>query len=143
MDWITLTANWFRENESVLSGIAALVAIVGILLSPLGGNIKALFSGAKPNTEAQQSPETKPGPSLDGPGRPAGKPTIYIEAFTGSSEAASTLALELYEEVRRGGKFYWQHPGFRHRTRQLYRPRQCATHRLTLSDHRAHAGPQQ
>ncbi|MBV1931087.1 MAG: tetratricopeptide repeat protein, partial [Porticoccaceae bacterium] len=101
MDWITLTASWFRENESVLSGIAALVAIVGILLSPLGGNIKALFSGAKSNTGVQQSPESKPLPSPDGASRPAGKPTIYIEPFTGSSEAASTLALELYEEVRR------------------------------------------
>jgi tetratricopeptide (TPR) repeat protein len=101
MDWITLTANWFRENESVLSGIAALVAIVGILLSPLGGNIKALFSGAKPNTGAQQSPEAKPWPSPDGAGRPTGKPAVYIEPFTSSSEAASTLALELYEEVRR------------------------------------------
>ncbi len=101
MDWITLTASWFRENESVLSGIAALVAIVGILLSPLGGNIKVLFSGAKPRTGAQQSLEAKPGPSPDGLGRPTGKPAIYIEPFSGSSEAASTLALELYEEVRR------------------------------------------
>ncbi len=101
MDWITLTANWFRENESVLSGIAALVAIVGILLSPLGGNIKALFPGAKSKTGAKQNPEAKPLPSHDGASRPAGKPTVYIEPFTGSSEAASTLAHELYEEVRR------------------------------------------
>lgn len=109
MDWITLTANWFRENESVLSGIAALVAIVGILLSPLGGNFKTLFFTSKSRTDAnnKQTPEATPEailgirPSLDGPGRPTGKPTIYIEPFTGSSEAASTLALELYEEVRR------------------------------------------
>ncbi len=113
MDWITLTANWFRENESVLSGIAALVAIAGIILSPLGGNIKVLFSGAKSSTGAKQSPDAKQSPeakqspdakSWSAPndsGRPAGKPAIYIEPFTGSSEAAGTLALELYEEVRR------------------------------------------
>lgn len=101
MDWITLTANWFRENESVLSGIAALVAIAGIILSPLGGNIKALFSRAKSSTGAKQSPEAKSWSAPNDSGRPAGKPTIYIEPFTGSSEAAGTLALELYEEVRR------------------------------------------
>ena len=62
MAWITLIADWFRDNESVLSGIAALVAIVGILLSPLGGNIKALFSGARSNTKVKQSPGGKQSP---------------------------------------------------------------------------------
>ena len=99
MEWITLATNWFSENESVLSGIAAFVAIIGLLLSPLGGNFKALFTRNESKTSGKQ--QTEPAPLLDSPARPAGKPTIYIEPFTGSSEESTVFALELYEDVRR------------------------------------------
>jgi tetratricopeptide (TPR) repeat protein len=97
MDWITVIVNWFGENESVLSGIAAFVAIFALLLSPLGGNFKAFFKSRKePGQTPYQDIRTANGKS-----RQAGKPAIYIEAFTGNSDEARNFAIELNEEVRR------------------------------------------
>lgn len=93
MDLITLIINWFAENESVLSGIAAFVVIIGLLLSPLGSYFK--MSPAKSENTLADSP------LLANKIRQAGKPAIYIEAFTGNIDEAQGLALELNEEVQR------------------------------------------
>ncbi len=93
MDWITLIINWFDKNESVLSGVAAFIAIIALLLSPLGGNFKSLFFKSKK--------KTKQGVASASNARQAGKPTIYIEPFTGSSNDESSFAHQINEEVRR------------------------------------------
>ncbi|MBQ0799485.1 MAG: hypothetical protein KBT63_09380 [Porticoccaceae bacterium] len=93
MEGLTVITGWFAENEAVLSGLVAFVALVGLLLSPFGGSIKALLFKAK------QKPE--PGLLTESKIRAAGKPTIYLAPFTGSSEEAKNFAQELSEEVRR------------------------------------------
>lgn len=39
---------WITENESLLSGLAALVVLAGVILSPLGMGIRRLFKGSGP-----------------------------------------------------------------------------------------------
>lgn len=107
MDWIRVVTTWFAENESVLSGLTAFVALVGLLLSPLGGNFKKWFSGTKKNIEPAPLLGVK---NIDIENhiknteiktRNPGKPTIYIEPFTSSVEEARSLTHELNDEVRR------------------------------------------
>jgi tetratricopeptide (TPR) repeat protein len=93
MDWITITVNWFGENESILSGIAAFVVIFGLLLSPLGGYFK-IFRAKPENTAAVPPPLTVNT-------RQASKPAIYIEPFTANIDEARAISAELNEEVRR------------------------------------------
>ena len=102
MDWITIITNWFADNESVLSGIAAFVAIFGLLLSPLGGNFKALLGkGKAPKNLSGEVKASKANPSLHDKTDTARKPTVYIAPFTGNSDEANKFALELEEDVRR------------------------------------------
>lgn len=93
MEGLTVITGWFAENEAVLSGLVAFVALVGLLLSPFGGSIKALLFKVKQKSEPDLLTESKI--------RAAGKPTIYLAPFTGSSEEANNFAQELSEEVRR------------------------------------------
>ncbi len=101
MEWIQIVANWFGENESVLSGLAAFVALTGFLLSPLGGNLKGLFARVRKPTEPVIAPSAAKDDAPDVKVRNAGKPTIFIEPFTSSSDAAHGFSLELNDEVRR------------------------------------------
>ncbi|RLA47794.1 MAG: hypothetical protein DRR06_01355 [Gammaproteobacteria bacterium] len=93
MDWITLITHWFGENESVLSGIAAFVVITGLLLTSFGRYFKIFLAKTVYPAETS-SPEPK------NP-RPESKPAVYIEPFTGNSDEARGLALELNDDVRR------------------------------------------
>ena len=93
MDWITLTTNWFADNESVLSGIAAFVVIVGLLVSPFGRYFKIFFAKA-----VYAPTDTPPPPDKI---QSESKPAIYIEPFTTNVDDARGFALELNEDVRR------------------------------------------
>ncbi|PCH52506.1 MAG: hypothetical protein COC20_03175 [Cellvibrionales bacterium] len=93
MGLITVVANWFAENESVLSGIAAFVVIVGLFLSPLGRYFKISLAKTVYPDDASPAPTNKI--------RQESKPAIYIESFTGNSDEANNFALELNEDVRR------------------------------------------
>jgi tetratricopeptide (TPR) repeat protein len=93
MDWITFITNWFGENESVLSGIAAFVVITGLLLTPLGRYFKIFLAKTVYPDDASPAPANKI--------RKESKPAIYIESFTGNSDEANNFALELNEDVRR------------------------------------------
>ncbi|MBV1930456.1 MAG: hypothetical protein KUG71_01965 [Porticoccaceae bacterium] len=93
MDWITFITNWFGENESVLSGIAAFVVITGLLLTSFGRYLKIFLAKTVYTVETSPSEVNKI--------RQASKPAIYIEAFTGNSDEARGFALELNEDVRR------------------------------------------
>lgn len=93
MEWITVISNWFAENESVLSGLVAFIALMGLLISPFGDRIKGLFVKAEQQTGGGAPQSLTP--------RGEGKPSIYIEPFTGSSDEANILAAELNEDVRR------------------------------------------
>lgn len=105
MEWITVISEWFSANESVLSGVAAFIAIMGILLSPLLGNLKTAISRkpASPDNSSASGFDTKShaDSQKQGNSRQSAKPAIYIEPFTGSSDEASKFARELEEDVRR------------------------------------------
>ncbi len=93
MDWITFITNWFGENESVLSGIAAFVVIAGLLLTSFGRYFKIFLAKSIYSSEANPPPTNKI--------RQESKPAIYIEPFTGNSDEALSFGLELNEDVRR------------------------------------------
>ncbi len=101
MEWLKIVASWFAENESVLSGLAAFVALVGLLLSPLGGNLKGFFSRSRKTAEPLSAPLAPNNTTPETKTRNVGKPTIFIEPFTSSSDAARSFSLELNDEVRR------------------------------------------
>ena len=93
MEWISLIANWFGENEAVLSGLVAFVALVGLLLSPFGNTLKSLLFGTRGKPKQATIP--------DSPAREAGKPALFIEPFTSSSNEESSFAHQINDEVRR------------------------------------------
>jgi TolB-like protein len=59
--YIAEIARWISENESLLSGMAALVVLAGVILSPLGGGVRRLVTRR-------------------GPGRPAAAPAEPLAA---------------------------------------------------------------
>jgi len=62
MDWFTQIGGWITRNESLLSGLAALVVVVGVVLSPLGAGMRRLTglpSGSA--TDSEPVPTTSRG----------------------------------------------------------------------------------
>ena len=47
MESVNEIFNWLSEHEAGFSALAALVVIVGVVLSPLGAGLRALLSGNK------------------------------------------------------------------------------------------------
>ena len=45
MESINEILRWLNDNEKTLSALAALVVIVGVVLSPFGAGIRRLLSG--------------------------------------------------------------------------------------------------
>lgn len=105
MEGITVITNWLAENESVLSGLVAFVALLGLLLSPLSGKLKTILFGSSKLPDSAKSSDSGKKPQPSSPKKEhaeqPNKPKIYIEPFTGSSDEAGELARELDEDVRR------------------------------------------
>ncbi|MGH0036566.1 MAG: hypothetical protein ACQGVK_16185 [Myxococcota bacterium] len=57
---------WIGQNEAVLSGIAASIVIVGVLFTPLGAGLRAVWRRRRPD-----DPSPASGDSLDDGGRPS------------------------------------------------------------------------
>lgn len=52
---------WIAENESLLSGLVALVVLVGLVLSPVGNGLRRLYTRYKQDQSSTASPELVPG----------------------------------------------------------------------------------
>lgn len=49
MSFLTLAGSWISENESLLSGLAALIVVAGVLLSPLGAGLRRVGARRRSN----------------------------------------------------------------------------------------------
>ena len=59
MEVINEIFNWLSEQEAGFSALAALVVIIGVILSPLGVGMRALLSeNKKSNTDATEWAKT-------------------------------------------------------------------------------------
>jgi len=73
VDSIGELGRWIAENESLLSGLASLVVLVGLVLSPLGKGARRLFTRAgKP--PSRRDPTVEPAPAE----RPAGETELLL-----------------------------------------------------------------
>ena len=52
MDELAEIGRWIAENESLLSGMAAIVVLVGVVFSPLGGGLRSLLGRREPNSRS-------------------------------------------------------------------------------------------
>ena len=52
-------ARWIAENEALLSGLASLVVLVGLVLSPFGTGIRRLFARTEPKAPSGPSTESE------------------------------------------------------------------------------------
>ncbi|GAB5414267.1 MAG: hypothetical protein Cons2KO_18700 [Congregibacter sp.] len=60
MDLLQQFETWVTQNESLLSGLAALVVVVGVVLSPLGIGLRRITGGASGDTQAPDASGTSP-----------------------------------------------------------------------------------
>jgi pimeloyl-ACP methyl ester carboxylesterase len=65
MNFLTTIGSWISENESLLSGMAAIIVLAGVLLSPFGVGIRQLFRGGS----SGRSDGTSVASSADSPER--------------------------------------------------------------------------
>jgi hypothetical protein len=93
VNFIADIGQWIASNESLLSGLAALVVLAGVILSPLGKGVRHLFkrSKAAPEGDEPEDPGTDTGGassesrSLSGPDAPpaweSSEPILAVLAF--------------------------------------------------------------
>jgi len=67
MDLLNAIAGWISENESLLSGMAAIIVLAGVLLSPFGGRIRQLLRGdsSESRDDAREADEPSPKDGTD------------------------------------------------------------------------------
>ena len=53
MEWIGELKRWIAENNALLSGLVSLIALAGVVLSPVGRGIRRLFERAEPDPARQ------------------------------------------------------------------------------------------
>ena len=96
MNGINDILNWLNDNETALSALAALVVIIGVVLSPLGAGIRGLLSGRSASKQNQVSisdltntKETNATTTLDLPPLITDKPSIAVLPFVNMSDDKS------------------------------------------------------
>lgn len=94
MDFISPIANWIVENEGLLSGLAAMIVVGGVILSPFGSSIRTLFGRQRPsNDEIQGNPSNVAEPTAVAsarlPERNRQRPSIAILPLNNMSGDAS------------------------------------------------------
>lgn len=70
MTFFSEIGRWIAENEALLSGMAAMVVLAGVIFSPLGGGVRRLLARRRPAQAADAPPTASASPSLP-PERPA------------------------------------------------------------------------
>jgi len=75
---------WISENESLLSGLAAMIVLAGVVLSPVGMGIRRLFErrGARRESSAGEPPtEVRPASTGEPHADAASEPLLAVLAF--------------------------------------------------------------
>ena len=70
MDLLETLGRWISDNESLLSGLAALIVVAGVILSPIGGGLRRLRGqgGRRSTGPGPEPPEpAQPGAQSDPP----------------------------------------------------------------------------
>jgi adenylate cyclase len=83
---LTAIFAWIGENEAVLSGIAAAIVIVGVLLTPIGRGLLALARGARGSSLGDPSEAGADASSLQAPPLITERPSIAVLPFANLSD---------------------------------------------------------
>ncbi len=111
MEWIDAAIAWVSENESALSGIAALIVVAGVIFTPLGAGLRRLLSSrsAEPDLPQEAAPEEarapRSGKSQATPTAPfSDRPSIAVLPFENLSndDEQAFLADGMTEDIITG-----------------------------------------
>lgn len=105
MDSLNEAIQWLTKREAALSALAALVVIVGVVLSPLGIGIRRLLSGARKSSNGDASDvETVSPVAQPSAGSHFQKPSIAVLPFVNMSHDAEKefFADGMTEDIIRG-----------------------------------------
>ena len=75
MEFLSQAGNWISENEALLSGIAAMIVVAGVGLTPLGAGLRRLLRGARHAADMRDSSESR-----RGEGRASGSNAVQFSA---------------------------------------------------------------
>jgi TolB-like protein len=59
VEFLSQIGNWISENEALLSGLAAMIVVTGVIFTPLGLGLGRLFRGAREATDLRESTESR------------------------------------------------------------------------------------
>lgn len=106
MDWFVRSIDWISKNESSLSGLAALVVVAGVVISPLGVGIRRLFGLSKRRhaTSAADTRGAKDGSEDEATLLAPGPPSIAVLPFSNLSDDSEQayLAEGMTEDIITG-----------------------------------------
>jgi adenylate cyclase len=94
VNWLTHLGGWITENESLLSGVAALIVVAGVVISPFGHGLRRFFgagtAGAAepelPGSSAASEPERAADPDSEPSGATSTGPSIAVLPFENMSD---------------------------------------------------------
>lgn len=61
VEFLSQVGRWISENEALLSGIAAMIVVAGVGLTPLGAGLRRLLRGARHAADMRDSSESRRG----------------------------------------------------------------------------------
>ncbi|MBW2497407.1 MAG: tetratricopeptide repeat protein [Deltaproteobacteria bacterium] len=95
MEFFAQVATWISANEALLSGIAAMIVVAGVIFSPIGLGIRRLLGRSEDDQSASRAPESlaEPSPtavpqSVDSRAStvPTDRPSIAVLPFVNMSD---------------------------------------------------------
>ena len=106
MTYISEIGRWIAENEALLSGMAALVVLAGVIFSPLGTGVRRLFGRYKPTQPPVAGPEPLPATKSAA----STEPLVAVLAFDNLSSDpemqffSDGVSEEIIQRLSRGAK---------------------------------------
>jgi adenylate cyclase len=86
MDWFSGVADWISRHETLLSGMAALIVVAGVVLTGLSRGWQRVL-GPRERGPDQRAPETIAAPAAAAPAA-SGKPSLAVLPFTNLSDSS-------------------------------------------------------